>query len=300
MMWAMLAFASAALLGCYDFFKKISLKDNSVLAVLFLNTLFGTLIFAPFILLSHTGVIEEGILYVPVADVRTHLLLVLKAVIVLGSWLCGYIGIKHLPITIVSPIQATRPVLVLLGALLLFGERLNGYQWAGVLMAIFSLYMLNRSGKQEGINFANNRWVFFVAMAALLGAVSALYDKYLMRNLEPMLVQSWFNLYQCLLMGAIVVVMNLCSSQQRNRRFVWRWSIPMISIFLAVADFCYFSALAQEGALVAVVSMIRRGSVLVSFIFGALLLREKNLKSKALDLLLIFIGLLLLYIGSTK
>ncbi|MBR5893467.1 MAG: EamA family transporter [Bacteroidaceae bacterium] len=299
-MWAMLAFASAALLGCYDFFKKISLKDNSVLAVLFLNTLFGTLIFAPFILLSHVGVIEEGMLFVPVADARTHLLLVLKAVIVLGSWLCGYIGIKHLPITIVSPIQATRPVLVLLGALLLFGERLNGYQWAGVLMAIFSLYMLNRSGKREGINFANNRWVFFVAMAALLGAVSALYDKYLMRNLEPMLVQSWFNLYQCLLMGAIVVVMNLCSSQQRNRRFVWRWSIPMISLFLAVADFCYFSALAQEGALVAVVSMIRRGSVLVSFIFGALLLREKNLKSKALDLLLIFIGLLLLYIGSTK
>lgn len=296
----MLAFASAALLGCYDFFKKISLKDNSVLAVLFLNTLFGTLIFAPFILLSHVGVIEEGMLFVPVADARTHLLLVLKAVIVLGSWLCGYIGIKHLPITIVSPIQATRPVLVLLGALLLFGERLNGYQWAGVLMAIFSLYMLNRSGKREGINFANNRWVFFVAMAALLGAVSALYDKYLMRNLEPMLVQSWFNLYQCLLMGAIVVVMNLCSSQQRNRRFVWRWSIPMISLFLAVADFCYFSALAQEGALVAVVSMIRRGSVLVSFIFGALLLREKNLKSKALDLLLIFIGLLLLYIGSTK
>ena len=296
----MLAFASAALLGCYDFFKKISLKDNSVLAVLFLNTLFGTLIFAPFILLSRTGAIEEGMLFVPVADARTHLLLVLKAVIVLGSWLCGYIGIKHLPITIVSPIQATRPVLVLLGALLLFGERLNGYQWAGVLMAIFSLYMLNRSGKQEGINFANNRWVFFVAMAALLGAVSALYDKYLMRNLEPMLVQSWFNLYQCLLMGAIVVVMNLCSSQQRNRRFVWRWSIPMISLFLAVADFCYFSALAQEGALVAVVSMIRRGSVLVSFIFGALLLKEKNLKSKALDLLLIFIGLLLLYIGSTK
>lgn len=300
MMWAMLAFASAALLGCYDFFKKISLKDNSVLAVLFLNTLFGTLIFAPFILLSHVGVIEEGMLFVPVADARTHLLLVLKAVIVLGSWLCGYIGIKHLPITIVSPIQATRPVLVLLGALLLFGERLNGYQWAGVLMAIFSLYMLNRSGKREGINFASNRWVFFVAMAALLGAVSALYDKYLMRNLEPMLVQSWFNLYQCLLMGAIVVLMNLCSSQQRSRRFVWRWSIPMISLFLAVADFCYFSALAQEGALVAVVSMIRRGSVLVSFIFGALLLREKNLKSKALDLLLIFIGLLLLYIGSTK
>ena len=72
----------------------------------------------------------------------------------------------------------------------------------------------------------------------------------------------------------------------------------MISIFLGIADFCYFSALAQDGALIAVVSMIRRGSVVVSFLFGAFLLHEKNLKSKAFDLVLIIIGLLFLYLGS--
>lgn len=298
MMWTFLAFASAALLGCYDFFKKISLKDNSVLGVLFLNTLFSTLIFLPFIVLSSTGYIACGVLYVDAGTLSDHLLLVLKAVIVLGSWLCGYIGIKHLPITIVSPIQATRPVLVLLGALLLFGERLNGYQWVGVLLAVFSFFMLSRSGKREGIDFASNRWVLFVVMAALLGAVSALYDKFLMRRLNPMFVQSWFNLYQCIMMGVMVLGMNALSSAQRRKRLVWRWSIPMISLFLAVADFCYFSALAQDGALVAVVSMIRRGSVVVAFVFGALLLHEKNLKSKALDLLLILIGLFFLYLGS--
>ena len=298
MMWALLAFASAVLLGCYDFFKKVSLKDNSVLAVLFLNTLFSTLIFLPFILLSGGGYISEGLLYVPSAGVEAHLLLMLKAVIVLSSWLCGYIGIKHLPITIVSPIQATRPVLVLLGALMLFGEQLNVYQWIGVLTAIVSFFLLSRSGKREGINFAHNRWILFVVMAAILGAASALYDKFLMRTLEPMFVQSWFNIYQCILMGVIVLLMNALSAKQRSKRFVWRWSIPMISLFLAVADFCYFSALAEEGALIAVVSMIRRGSVVVAFAFGALLLHEKNLKSKAVDLVLIMIGLFFLYLGS--
>ena len=207
-MWALLAFMSAALLGCYDFFKKVSLKDNSVLAVLFLNTLFSSLLFAPFILLSHAGVITQGQLYVPHVGVETHLQLLLKAVIVLSSWLCGYIGIKHLPITIVSPIQSTRPVLVLLGALFLFGEKLNTYQWIGVVIAIISVYLLSRSGKREGIDFSHNRWVAFVALAALFGAVSALYDKYLMRSIEPIVVQSWFNIYQCLLMGAIIAVMN--------------------------------------------------------------------------------------------
>ena len=289
---------SAALLGCYDFFKKVSLKDNSVLAVLFLNTLFSSLLFAPFILLSHAGVVTSGHLYVPSVGVEVHLQLLLKAVIVLSSWLCGYIGIKHLPITIVSPIQSTRPVLVLLGALFFFGETLNTYQWIGVIIAIISVYLLSRSGKREGIDFVNNRWVAFVALAALFGAVSALYDKYLMRSIEPIVVQSWFNIYQCVLMGIIITVMNAVNPAQRGRKFIWRWSIPLISLFLSLADFCYFTALAQEGALIAVVSMIRRGSVIVSFVFGALLLHEKNLKSKALDVLLILVGLFFLYLGS--
>ena len=297
-MWALLAFMSAALLGCYDFFKKVSLRENSVLAVLFLNTLFSSLLFAPFILLSHSGVITAGQLYVPPMGLETHLLLLLKAVIVLSSWLCGYIGIKHLPITIVSPIQSTRPVLVLLGALFFFGETLNVYQWIGVVIAIISVFLLSRSGKREGIDFVNNRWVAFVALAALFGAVSALYDKYLMRSIEPIVVQSWFNVYQCLLMGVIISVMNVVNPAQRGRKFIWRWSIPIISIFLGMADFCYFTSLAQDGALIAVVSMIRRGSVVVSFAFGALLLHEKNLRSKAFDVVLILVGLFFLYLGS--
>lgn len=297
-MWVLLAFVSAALLGCYDFFKKVSLKENSVLAVLFLNTLFSALLFAPFIVLSRTGVITSGQFYVPHINAHTHMLLAIKAVIVLSSWLCGYIGIKHLPITIVSPIQSTRPVLVLLGALFLFGETLNIYQWIGVTIAIVSVFLLSRNSQREGIYFAKNRWVAFVALAALFGAASALYDKYLMRSIEPIVVQSWFNVYQCLLMGVLILLLNASSQTQRARKFSWRWSIPMISLFLGFADFCYFTALAQEDALIAVVSMIRRGSVVVSFIFGAVLLREKNLVSKAVDVALILIGLFFLYLGS--
>ncbi|MBR3940544.1 MAG: EamA family transporter, partial [Bacteroidaceae bacterium] len=78
----------------------------------------------------------------------------------------------------------------------------------------------------------------------------------------------------------------------------WRFSILMIPLFLGMADYCYYSALAQEGAFIAVVSMIRRGSVVVSFLFGAFLLREKNIMAKAVDVILIIIGLFFLYLGS--
>ena len=305
MMWLLYAFLSAALLGFYDVFKKQSLKQNAVIPVLFLNTLFCSLIFLPLMCGSAAGCIAEGALaYIPPTTWQEQCYILLKAVIVLSSWLFGYFGIKHLPLTIVGPINATRPVMVLLGALLVFGERLNLYQWIGVLLAVASFYMLSRSGRREGIDFRHNKWIFFVVMASVLGAVSGLYDKYLMAQpdnggvgLHRMVVQSYYNLYQCGLM-AMMLFLLWWPKRKQNTPFRWHWSIVLISLFLTAADFVYFYALSLPGAMISIVSMVRRGSVLVSFVFGALVFREKNLWSKALDLALVLLGMLFLYWGT--
>ena len=305
-MWLAFAFLSAALLGFYDVFKKQSLKNNAVVPVLFLNTLFCSLIFLPFIVLSACGssLMEGSLFHVPMVGWEAHKYIVLKSCIVLSSWLLGYFGIKHLPITLVGPINATRPVMVLVGAMLVFGERLNLYQWIGVLLAIISVFLLSRSGKKEGIDFKNNRWVFAIVGAAVLGAISGLYDKYLMApvseggiGLDRMVVQSWYNIYQCLMMGTMLLLL-WYPKRKNTTPFHWHWAIIFISIFLSAADFVYFYALSLEDAMISIVSMIRRGSVIVSFLFGAMVFREKNLKSKAIDLLLILIGMVFLYLGS--
>lgn len=303
-MWLALAFLSAALLGFYDVFKKQSLKENAVIPVLCLNTLFSSLIFLPFIILSATSsVLDDTIFHVPASDWEVQKYVLLKSCIVLSSWIFGYFGMKNLPITIVGPINATRPVMVLLGALLVFGERLNLYQWIGVLMAIFSFFMLSRSGKKEGIDFKHNKWIYFVVLASFLGAVSGLYDKYLMApvdqggiGLNRMVVQSWYNIYQFFMMGAMLMLL-WWPKRKNTTPFHWHWAIILISIFLSAADFVYFYALSLDGAMISIVSMIRRGSVVVSFIFGAMAFREKNLKSKAIDLILVLIGMIFLYLG---
>lgn len=304
-MWWLLAFLSAALLGFYDVFKKKSLAANAVVPVLFLNTLISSLIFFPFIFLSaHTACLNGTIFYVPPCDASMHGYILLKSAIVLSSWVFGYFSMKHLPITIVGPVNAMRPVLVLIGAVLFYGEQLNVYQWIGVALAVLSFFLMSRSGKREGIDFKSNRWVFFLVCAAILGAVSGLYDKYLMASpahggvgLDRMAVQSWYNLYQCAMMGAMLLLI-WWPTRRRTTPFHWCWSIPLISIFLCAADFAYFFSLSSEGALIAVVSMVRRGSVLVSFLFGALIFRERNLKAKALDLFLVLLGMVFLYVGS--
>ena len=129
-MWLLLAFLSAALLGFYDVFKKQSLKNNAVIPVLTLNTLFSSLIFLPFIVLSawRPDTLEGGIFFFPVPGWEGLRLIILNSVIVLSSWILGYFGMKNLPITIVGPIKATRPVMVRVGPLLVLGGRLHLYQ----------------------------------------------------------------------------------------------------------------------------------------------------------------------------
>lgn len=298
-MWLLLAFLSATLLGFYDVFKKKALKDNAVLPVLFFNTLFSSLIFLPFILLSAfaPGVLEGTMLDVPVVRWEVHKFIIIKSFIVLSSWILGYFGMKHLPITIVGPINATRPVMVLVGAMLVFGERLNLYQWIGVMLAIISFFMLSRSGKKEGIDFKHNKWILFIILAAVAGAVSGLYDKYLMKQLPPMVVQSWYNVYQMFIMCPILALL-WWPKRKSSTPFRWDWAIIFISIFLCAADFVYFYALSYEDSMISIVSMVRRGSVIVSFLFGAMVFREKNLKSKAIDLILVLIGMIFLYLGT--
>ena len=298
-MWLLLAFCSAALLGFYDVFKKKSLSNNAVLPVLALNTLFSSIIFIPFILLSHFApqMLQDSIFYVPDSGGwEVHKFILLKSFIVLSSWAFGYFGMKHLPLTIVGPINATRPV-TLVGAMLIFGERLNLYQWIGVFMAVISFFMLSRSGKKEGIDFKHDRWIWFVVLAAVLGAVSGLYDKYLMGRFNNMQVQAWYNIYQLFMMGGVLMFL-WWPKRKTSTPFRWDWCIILISVFLSAADFVYFYALSMEDSMISIVSMVRRGSVVVSFLFGAMMFHEKNLKSKAIDLLLVLIGMFFLYLGS--
>ena len=306
-MWLILAFLSATLLGCYDSCKKTSLRDNAVIPILFLNTIICSFIFLPFIILSKcTNILDGNVFFVQQAGWDVHKYIILKSIIVLSSWVFGYFAMKHLPLTIVGPVNATRPVLVLVGAMLVYGERLNGWQWLGVLLAIVSLGMLGKSGKKEGIDFQHNRWIYFLLLAAVLGAVSGLYDKFLMAGKEAgglgfdrIVVQSWYNLYQMLLMG-IVFVLLWWPVRKQGTRFRWKWTILFISLFLSAADFVYYYALSLPGAMISIVSMVRRGSVIVSFLFGAFLFHEKNLKAKAFDLALVLLGMIFLFIGSYK
>jgi bacterial/archaeal transporter family protein len=298
-MWLLLAFISAILLGSYEVFKKVSLKDNAVIPVILVSILFSCLILIPFLFFSEffPDLIKGSIFFVPRVDFHAHLLFILKAVIVLTSWLFAYFALKHLPLSLASPIKATQPVWTVVGAMLIFGEKLNGYQAAGVGITLVSFFMFSVVGKKEGISLRTNKWFWFLVMATLTGALSGLYDKYLMNRYDVMSVQVYYTFYQAIIMGIITLFL-WAPTREKTTPFKFKWAIAYISLFLVTADFVYFYALTLPDSMISVVSTIRRSGVVVPFLYGAIVLRDKNIKLKIIDLIGVLIGMFLLYLGS--
>jgi len=301
-MWTILAFISALCLGFYDISKKVALRDNRVIDVLTLSVCCSALILSVPLLLSRTcpDLMMSTPFYVPTLDLQAHLFTVLKSVIVLSSWIFAYISLKHLPISVVSPMQATRPMWTLVGALLIFGERLNTWQWIGVSLAIGTVFLFSFKNKSQlSKSQIANPYYIALALAILIGACSGLYDKYLMRRYDHNAVQVYYTLYQALMM-LIVWSIEKYRKPKTSTLPGTRSLLPilLISVFLIISDNVYMLALRDPDSLIAVVSTIRRGGAVIGFAYGLIVLKEQDPWRKVLCMLGIGAGLVCLAIGS--
>ena len=307
-MWVVLAFVSALCLGFYDISKKVALRDGSVVDVLTASILISSCILLIPLLLSRLApsLMSETAFFVPTLDLRGHLLTLLKSVIVLSSWLCAYLALKHLPISIVSPWQATRPMWTLIGAMLIFGERLNPWQWTGVLLAIGSIFLFQLSSFDFRLSTLSrprlrSNYYLALALAIIIGACSGLYDKYIMRLYDHNAVQVYYTLYQAVMMLCVWMIVNQKNLQSKisNIKSIKKfWAIILISLFLIVSDNVYMLALQDPDSMIAVVSTIRRGGTVIGFAYGLIFLKEKDPYKKVLCMLGILAGLICLALGS--
>ena len=295
-MWVILSCISALLLGIYDVFKKKSLKDNSVIPVLTSSICISFIIFLPFVAFSKLCPDKMGLFFIPEIAWETHMFIALKAFIVLCSWICGFFAMKHIPITIFSPIRATQPIWTVVGALLIFNERLSLWQIVGCCVALVCFYFFSIIGSKEDIVWKKNKWILLIILATVFGAISGLYDKHLMLNFDRKAVQVYSTFYQAIIM-LLVLFFLWFPTRQKTTPFAWRWSIVGISIFLILADFVYFFALSKTNSLIAVVSTIRRSGAVVPFFYGAIFLHEKNIRIKTILLCGVLVGVLCLYLG---
>ena len=301
-MWVVLSLVSAFLLGFYDIFKKQTVIGNAIIPVLFYSTMISSLIFLPFILLSHfkpyifEGEFMQKLIIEPLT-MKQHLLVMGKTAIILVSWMFSYSAMKHLPITVVGPVNQLRPAISVILLFLIFQEKLTWLQWLGVVLALLSFYLMNRSGKLEGIHFKSNKWVYMLLGSAVLVALSGVYDKFLLskESISPATIQAWYSIYDFLMMAVLLFV--LWFPKRKEQPFEWRWGIMAMAVFVTVADVIYLTGLAQEAAVIVLIPLILYGvRLVVSFVYGIFGFKEQNIRSKIVPLLMVLAALVCLYI----
>ena len=297
MTWIFLAVLSAVFLGLYDVGKKAAVQDNAVLPVLFACSASGLAMLLPVLALSALApetARQHGLL--PQAlTLHEHLLVLAKAAIVTLSWVLTYFALKHLPISLASPVRASAPLFTLLGAITWFGERPTPRQGLGIAAILLAYWVFSIIGRGEGIRFARNAWVWSLFLGTLVGAASSLYDKHLLQvaRLPAFTMQVWFTAYNTLIQGLIVALL-WWPRRAQVTRFQFRWSIVAVGTLLLLADALYFRALALPGALVSVISALRRTNVVLSFAIGAAVFGERNRLPKAIALAGILLGVFLI------
>lgn len=297
MTWMLLAVLSAVFLGLYDVAKKASVQDNAVLPVLFACSASGLALMLPLAGLSWlapSAAQEQGLFIAPMSA-TAHVLIFAKAALVTVSWILTFFALKHLPISLASPVRASAPMFTLLGAVILFGERPSVRQLLGILIILVAYWMFSLIGRSEGIRFSRSGWFWSLLLGTLVGAASGLYDKHLLQGakLPALAVQFWFTTYNTLIQGLIVAFL-WWPRRVTNTPFRWRWSMVAVGGLLLVADALYFRSLAMPEALVSVVSALRRTNVVLSFALGAVLFGERKRWPKAIALAGVLVGIFLI------
>ena len=296
-MWMYLGLLAALFLGLHNLCKKHAVQGNEVFPVLLGTIATGFLFLVPLFLTSvfSPEIAQQNNLFIASIPIQEHGFIFIKSMIMASSWVLAYQALKHLPITIVTPIRSAGPFFTFLGAIIIYKESPTLYQWIGFFLIILSVIGYSQIGKKEGIHFKRNKWIFAIIGATFLGASSGLYDKFLIQKLHltPQTLQFWFCFYTTLILSVIVAI-RWYKKPELKKEFTFRWSIPAVGVLLQLADYFYFKALQDPEALIMLLSAIKRSQLIIAVVIGGIIFKEQNKRKKLIPLAGIMLGVFLI------
>ncbi|MCX7922406.1 MAG: EamA family transporter [Clostridia bacterium] len=283
--WLLMALASGILLGFCDIFKKKALERVEVLNVLAVYSLF-CFIAVSFEFNNALNITHKGIF-----------LVLLKTLIMFFNWILGFIAIRNMPISIITPFGTLNPLFSILLGVLVLKERLSLPQILGISIILISYYFISKSSSSEVKGLFKNKFFYLMVGSTLLSAISALIDKIALREINTGQLQFWFYLIITLLYFVAMILNRYRQKEKNTEPIRINFYMILMSIFLVLSDRLYFNAINMPLGLISIILPLRRISVLISAIVGGMIFKEKNLKSKFLCICLLLVGIAIIFVG---
>jgi len=307
--WVLLGLLAGLVLGTYDFLTKIALRETGVLAVVVASSVLGACLWLPFVWVPGGGPWAQALaplgLHPAPLTWQAHALLLPKSLMMVATWVLSYYAVKALPLSISAGVRASGPVWTALGAIVLLGEHLSAWQWAGLAVSMLSYLAFSLIGQKEGIRFSRDGWVLCMVAATLLSSANALYDKHIVAQLRLDLaaVQAWSAVQRgvlalCLLPWVVTSVLpGMGGRGLRGRWPGWSaawpivWPVVAIAVSYVVAEYIYLAAVQVEGAMISVISVLRRTNLVMVFGLSAWLLQERFIRHKTVAMAGVLAGI---------
>lgn len=268
---------SALFLALYDLFKKISVKDkNNVYEILFLYT-FIAFLCSIFFVKEAFSINFISIIYI-----------LIKSSVIGLSWFFTMKAMSKLQLGIVVPFSLLGSVSTTILAFIFFGEEIGFAQIGGVMVILIGLLFLSRLCEKEVGCKNDYKYLGLLVLAAFLSSVSAIIDRYLLNNIGGGVVVFWFFLFLSLIYLVVCLIKNKNISFISLKNNSW---VIGIGVCIFSSDLFYYLAVSDKGAYLSIISIIRKLSVFIGVVMGALFLKEDKLGYKVLILLLMFGGL---------
>lgn len=226
------------------------------------------------------------------------LLIALSSGVLYLSMLYKNKAYRHMPISVIAPLQNLSPVVLLIFAFVFLGETLNGWQLAGILLIVIGGYAINlKSGDPLGPWQAlkgHSQTKTVVLLLILLSAIATL-NRWMLNDLAMDVVTYFFWMQFMARIIALGLHFELYHFKGilKDIKKGWFWLLAMA--VLATADILlFFKGIAQPAALIALAIPLRRTAALIEIMLGGSIYKEKGLLRKATGCFVMLLGVLLI------
>ncbi len=230
----------------------------------------------------------------------TWFLMYLKGLFLTVGWILGSKALKHLEISLVTPLTNLTPVFLLLLSFFILHEVPSAMQYIGVALLVFGAYWLQADHHFSSLvrpwKAFNNKYSIFMLIAILFYAMCAIIDKIVLKTVDP---YTFLSVTFGILSIHYIAIQFLKYNGMKDIKHAFtkgKYLIFIVALLMIFADIFYYMAVAIPGAMISLIVPVKRLSTLVATLIGGRMFHDHNLAQRAVACIIMIAGVVLVVI----
>ena len=207
-------------------------------------------------------------------------------------------AVRHMDVSIVSPLMTFSPAIVVVLAFFILGEKVTFLQLFGILLLIIGSYVLESEShgtKKIFTKTFKSNYFYYIFLALILYGFCSIFDKFILRTVSPLtyipIVQFFIAINFIIL---ICIFHNGFEGIKHGVKSAGKW-IFLVAILVISYRLSYAQAVSMT--YVSLVIPIKRMSAFFATAVGGRVFHEKNLAQRILACVIMLIGASLVILG---